>query len=109
MIEVIVARSGIDPHKKVNSITAEERRELVLLLKGFSMPLQGFRPIDEAIVTKGGVNVGEVKPASMESRIVSGLYFAGGYTTRHMGYSPSYTTGDMAAKNAILAMEKEVK
>ena len=108
MIEVIVARSGIDPHKKVNSITAQERRELVLLLKGFSVSLQGFRPIDEAIVTKGGVSVGEIKPASMESRIVSGLYFAGeildldadtgGYNLQS-AFSTGYLAGISAAKS----------
>ncbi|MBO5757495.1 MAG: NAD(P)/FAD-dependent oxidoreductase [Clostridia bacterium] len=105
MIEVIVARSGIDPHKKVNSITAEERRELVLLLKGFSMPLQGFRPIDEAIVTKGGVNVSEIKPASMESRIVSGLYFAGEVLdvdayTGGFNLQIAFSTGHLAGESA---------
>ena len=105
MIEVIVARSGIDPHKKVNSITAEERRALVLLLKGFSMPLQGFRPIDEAIVTKGGVNVSEIKPASMESRIVSGLYFAGEVLdvdayTGGFNLQIAFSTGHLAGESA---------
>jgi predicted Rossmann fold flavoprotein len=105
MIEVIVTRSGIDPHKKVNSITAEERRELVSQLKGFSMPLQGFRPIDEAIVTKGGVNVGEVKPASMESRIVSGLYFAGEVLdvdayTGGFNLQIAFSTGHLAGESA---------
>ena len=105
MIEVIVTRSGIDPHKKVNSITAEERRELVSLLKGFSMPLQGFRPIDEAIVTKGGVNVSEIKPASMESRIVSGLYFAGEVLdvdayTGGFNLQSAFSTGHLAGESA---------
>ena len=105
MIEVIVTRSGIDPHKKVNSITAEERRELVSLLKGFSMPLQGFRPIDEAIVTKGGVNVSEIKPASMESRIVSGLYFAGEVLdvdayTGGFNLQIAFSTGHLAGESA---------
>lgn len=105
MIEVVVARSGIDPHKKVNSITAEERRELVSLLKGFSMPLQGFCPIDEAIVTKGGVNVSEIKPASMESRIVSGLYFAGEVLdvdayTGGFNLQIAFSTGHLAGESA---------
>jgi predicted Rossmann fold flavoprotein len=105
MIEVVVARSGIDPHKKVNSITAEERRELIALLKGFSMSLQGFRPIDEAIVTKGGVNVGEIKPASMESRIVSGLYFAGEVLdvdayTGGFNLQIAFSTGHLAGESA---------
>ncbi|MBQ5792486.1 MAG: NAD(P)/FAD-dependent oxidoreductase [Clostridia bacterium] len=105
MIEVIVARSGIDPHKKVNSVTAQERRELVLLLKGFSVSLQGFRPIDEAIVTKGGVSVGEIKPASMESRIVSGLYFAGEVLdvdayTGGFNLQIAFSTGHLAGESA---------
>ena len=105
MIEVVVARSGIDPHKKVNSITAEERRELIALLKGFSMSLQGFRPIDEAIVTNGGVNVGEIKPASMESRIVSGLYFAGEVLdvdayTGGFNLQIAFSTGHLAGESA---------
>ena len=105
MIDVVVARSGIDPHKKVNSITAQERRELVLLLKGFSVSLQGFRPIDEAIVTKGGVNVSEIKPASMESRIVSGLYFAGEVLdvdayTGGFNLQIAFSTGHLAGESA---------
>ena len=105
MIEVVVARSGIDPHKKVNSITAQERRELVSLLKGFSVSLQGFRPIDEAIVTKGGVNVSEIKPASMESRIVSGLYFAGEVLdvdayTGGFNLQIAFSTGHLAGESA---------
>ena len=105
MIDVVVARSGIDPHKKVNSITAQERRELVSLLKGFSMSLQGFRPIDEAIVTKGGVNVSEIKPASMESRIVSGLYFAGEVLdvdayTGGFNLQIAFSTGHLAGESA---------
>ncbi len=105
MIDVVVARSGIDPHKKVNSITAQERRELVSLLKGFAVLLQGFRPIDEAIVTKGGVNVGEVKPASMESRLVSGLYFAGEVLdvdayTGGFNLQIAFSTGHLAGESA---------
>ena len=105
MIDVVVARSGIDPHKKVNSITVQERRTLISLLKGFSVPLQGFRPIDEAIVTKGGVNVTEIKPASMESRIVSGLYFAGEVLdvdayTGGFNLQIAFSTGHLAGESA---------
>ena len=105
MIDVIVARSGIDPHKKVNSITAQERRELISLLKGFAVSLQGFRPIDEAIVTKGGVNVSEVKPATMESRLVSGLYFAGEVLdvdayTGGFNLQIAFSTGHLAGESA---------
>ena len=77
MIPVLVGLSGIDPRKKVNSITKEEREKLIELIKNIEIPLEGFRPIDEAIITKGGVCVNEVSPKTMESKIVSGLYFAG--------------------------------
>ena len=77
MIPVIVGLSGIDARKKVNSITKEERENLVALIKNIEIPLVGFRPIDEAIVTKGGICVNEVSPKTMESKIISGMYFAG--------------------------------
>ena len=77
MIPTIVALSGIDERKKVNSITKEERRALLGTIKCIKIPLSGFRPIDEAIITKGGVAVGEISPKTMESKFVRGLYFAG--------------------------------
>lgn len=76
-IEPIVDISGIDPRKKVNSVTKEERRRLLEAIKYMKIPLLRFRPIDEAIITKGGVAVNEVNPKTMESKLVSGLYFAG--------------------------------
>ncbi|MBQ7828788.1 MAG: NAD(P)/FAD-dependent oxidoreductase [Clostridia bacterium] len=76
-IEPIVDISGIDPRKKVNSVTKEERRRLLEAIKYMIIPLLRFRPIDEAIITKGGVAVNEVNPKTMESKLVSGLYFAG--------------------------------
>ena len=76
-IDPIVDVSGIDPRKKVNSITKEERRRLLEAIKYMRIPLLRFRPIDEAIITKGGVAVNEINPKTMESKIVSGLYFAG--------------------------------
>ena len=76
-IEPIIELSGIDPRKKVNSITKEERRALLGTIKCIKIPLSGFRPIDEAIITKGGVAVGEISPKTMESKFVRGLYFAG--------------------------------
>lgn len=77
MIDTVIRLSGIAPDKKVNSITKEERTALVRLLKHFSVPLLGFRPIDEAIITSGGVSVKEINPKTMESKLVEGLYFAG--------------------------------
>ena len=77
MIAPIVSLSGIDPHKKVNELRKEERRELVRLLKDLKLTVKNFRPIAEAIVTSGGVKVEEVDGRSMESKLVKGLYFAG--------------------------------
>lgn len=77
MIPVIVELSGINPNKKVNVITREERLKLVNLLKHFEVTINGFRPVEEAIVTAGGVSIKEINPATMESKIVKGLFFAG--------------------------------
>lgn len=77
LIPEIIRLSGIDPHVKVNAVTREQRRALVALFKGLRVKLRGFRPIEEAIVTRGGVSVREVNPKTMESKILPGLYFAG--------------------------------
>ena len=77
LIPVIVELSGIQPYKKVNEIKKEERIKLVELLKNFEVIINGFRPIEEAIITAGGVSVKEINPKTMESKIVKGLYFAG--------------------------------
>ncbi len=77
MIPVLIRRSGIPPETKVNAITRGQRRALVSVFKSFSVSVSGTRPIEEAIVTSGGVAVGEVDPRSMESKLVRGLYFAG--------------------------------
>ena len=63
--------------KKVNSISKEERRRLSALLKAFPLTITSFRPLEEAIITRGGVAVKEINPATMESKLVSGLFFAG--------------------------------
>lgn len=77
LIAPLVARSGIDAHKKVNAVTKEERAAFLTLLKGLDVKIRGFRPIAEAIVTKGGVTLAEISPRTMESRKIKGLYFAG--------------------------------
>lgn len=77
MIETIIALSKINPTKKVNEITKEERHILVELLKNFEVTITGFRPIDEAIVTAGGISTKEINPKTMESKLVKNLYFAG--------------------------------
>lgn len=77
MVPVIVERSGIDPDKKVNEITREERHRIIMAVKDFRITLIGLRDYKEAIITQGGVSVKEVNPSTMESKLVKGLYFAG--------------------------------
>jgi predicted Rossmann fold flavoprotein len=102
MIDVVIDLSGIDRYKKVNEITKEERLSLVKLLKDFEITIDGFRPVEEAIVTAGGVSIKEINPKTMESKIVSGLFFAGeiidvdAYTggfNLQIAYSTGYTAG----------------
>ncbi len=112
MISVVVRRSGIDPCKKANSVTRQERVALGHLLKAFSVPLSGFRPIEEAIVTSGGVDVREVDPRSMRSKKVPGLFFAGeildvdAYTG---GYNLQIAFSTGVAAGTYAAHVKEVK
>lgn len=77
LIPVIVLLSGIPASEKVNQITREQRLKLVELIKNFYVTVSDFRPIDEAIVTSGGVNVKEINPKTMQSKIIDNLYFAG--------------------------------
>lgn len=77
LIPVAVKLSGISPEQKVNSITKEQRYKFGKLIKAFPVRISGFRPVDEAIVTSGGVSVKEINPKTMESKIIKGLYFAG--------------------------------
>jgi predicted Rossmann fold flavoprotein len=77
MIAPMIALCGIDPRKKVHSVTKEERERMVKQLKGLSVRIKDFRPINEAIITRGGVSVREVDPKTMQSKLVDGLYFAG--------------------------------
>lgn len=77
MIPVIISLSGISPHKTVCEITKEERRVLINLLKHFEIEISGKRPLAEAIITSGGINVSEINPSTMESKKVKNVYFAG--------------------------------
>lgn len=105
IISVIIERAGIDAHKEVCNITREERARLVSAIKEFALTVTGTRPIEEAIVTSGGIKVSEINPSTMESKIVGGLYFAGevidadAYTG---GYNLqiAYSTGFLAGENA---------
>ncbi len=102
MIPYIIEESKIDPNKKVNSITKEERQRLVKLLKGICVTINGFRSIEEAVITSGGINIKEINPSTMESKIIKGLFFAGeiidvdAYTggfNLQIAYSTGYTAG----------------
>ena len=102
LIPTVIEMSGINPNKKVNEITKIERKNLVKLLKNFEITIKGFRSIDEAIITSGGIKIKEINPKTMESKIVKGLYFAGeiidvdAYTggfNLQIAYSTGYTAG----------------
>lgn len=77
LIPVIVKLSGIEPSEKVNQITKAQRQNLVHLLKNFTVNISDFRPINEAIITSGGVDVKEINPKTMGSKIIDNLFFAG--------------------------------
>ena len=77
LIPVIIERSGINPDKQVNSITKQERTHIVKLLKEFEVTIRNFRRIEDGIITAGGISIKEVNPKTMESKLISGLYFAG--------------------------------
>ncbi len=108
LIPVIINISGIDPHKAVNCITREERVMLADTIKNLTLSVKGFRPIEEAIITSGGVKVSEINPSTMESKLVPGLYFAGevididaytgGYNLQ-IAYSTGYLAGISAGGN----------
>ena len=105
MIDYIVERSGIDRYKKVNSITKEERKTLLNLLKHLTFTVKSYRPVTEAIVTSGGINVKEINASTMESKIVKGLYFAGEVIdvdayTGGFNLQIAFSTGYLAGENA---------
>ena len=77
MIAPVVDLCAIDPRKKVHSVTREERERMVRLLKNLTVEIHDFRPINEAIITRGGVSVREIDPKTMRSKLIEGLYFAG--------------------------------
>ena len=102
MISVIIEQSKIEPEKRVNEVTKEERKRLITLLKNFEITIKGFRPVEEAIITSGGINIKEINPKTMESKLIKGLYFAGeiidvdAYTggfNLQIAYSTGYVAG----------------
>lgn len=110
LIPVAVRLSGIKPDTKCDQITKEMRREFVNLLKGICLDVKDFRPLNEAIVTSGGVSVKEINPKTMESKFVDGLYFAGevidvdAYTggfNLQIAFSTGYLAGISSAKGFL--------
>jgi len=102
MIGIVIKLSGIQPGKKVNEVTREERIKLEETIKNLKFSISKFRPIEEAIVTSGGVDIKEINPKTMESKIVKGLFFAGeiidvdaltGGFNLQIAYSTGYTAG----------------
>ena len=77
MIPVVLDRIGVDPNLQANGLTKQKRRELVQCLKNFTLEITGKRPVAEAIITSGGIKISEIDPRTMQSKLVSGLYFAG--------------------------------
>ena len=77
MIPVVLRRLEIDPQMQANSLKKQQRQAMVALLKNFTVGIKGKRPVAEAIITSGGIKVSEINPKTMESKLVSGLYFAG--------------------------------
>lgn len=105
LIPVMIALSGIDPDKKVNEITREERRNFVTLIKNLPLTVTGTRPFAEAIITQGGVSVKDVNPSTMESKKVNGLYFAGEVLdldamTGGFNLQIAWSTGHLAGESA---------
>lgn len=107
LIPVIIKLCGIDPHKKVNAVTREERQRLVSELKHLTVNIVGTRPIEEAVITSGGIDVREIDPKTMHSKVVEGLYFAGeiidvdAYTggfNLQIAFSTGYLAGSSAAE-----------
>ena len=109
LIPAVICLSGIAPEKKLNEVTKEDRKALAGVLKDFPATLTGLRGFNEAIITRGGVNVKEINPSAMESKIIPGLYFAGemldadaltgGYNLQ-IAWSSGYLAGMSAAKSS---------
>ena len=105
LIPVVVSLSKIDPRKKINSITREERQSLIDVIRDLRLSLTGFRPLEEAIITKGGVSVKEIDPKTMASKKCAGLYFAGEVIdvdayTGGFNLQIAFSTGKLAGRSA---------
>lgn len=105
LIPIVIDLSGIERERAVNSITKEERRGLAEVLKGLKLTVKEFRPIDEAIITSGGVKTSEINPSTMESKLTEGLFFAGEMIdvdayTGGFNLQIAFSTGFLAGENA---------
>lgn len=106
MIPVIVKLSGIPSHLKSNQITRDMRHDLAYLLKNLKLTVTDFRPIEEAIVTSGGVSTKEIEPKTMQSKLLQGLYFAGEVIdvdayTGGFNLQIAFSTGHLAGENCV--------
>ena len=110
LVPVMIALSGIEQDKPVHEITKEERKRFAFLIKHWRMEVTGTRGYEEAVITMGGVDVKEVNPSTMESRLVQGLYFAGevldldaltGGFNLQIAWSTGYIAGENAAGGHI--------
>jgi len=108
LIDLFIKLTGIEPHKKANQLTQDERRKFVALLKSWRLNIAGARPLEEGMVTQGGVSLKDINPRTMESRRVKGLYFCGemidvdadtGGFNLQAAFSTGYLAGESAALN----------
>ncbi len=102
LIPVVIEKTGINPYKRINEITKQERQKIITILKNFEIIINGVRPIEEAIITSGGISIKEINPKTMESKLIKGLYFAGeiidvdsltGGFNLQIAWSTGYTAG----------------
>ena len=103
LIPTIIRISKINPQKQINNVTKVERNKIIELIKGFEIEIKDFRPIEEAIITSGGINIKEINPKTMESKIIKDLYFAGEIIdvdsyTGGFNLQIAYSTGVVAGK-----------
>jgi len=108
LITVFACVAGIDLFKQCSQITQEERDHIVSLLKGFCLDISGSRPLEEGMVTRGGVSLKEINPRTMESRLVKGLYFCGEMIdldadTGGFNLQAAFSTGYLAGESAVLS------
>ena len=108
LIDLFIGIAGIDPHKKANQLTQDERRKLVALLKSWRLGIARARPLEEGMVTQGGVSLKDINPRTMESRRVKGLYFCGEMIdvdadTGGFNLQAAFSTGYLAGESAALS------